>query len=132
MKTTPMISKNRVIAFAMACCLLLLPGCVEDKPLVDTESEAATQAEETTTEETTTEESTTQTEATSNDEANDEAMAEEHAGWEIPANPEQYLYPSQEEIDQAMMQEAQEAMQKQYEQYEQYYDYDSSLGKRGR
>ena len=127
MKTTPMISKKRVIAFAMACCLMLLSGCVEDKPLSDTGSEAATQ-EETTTEETTTEETATQTEATSNDAANDEAMGEDHDGWEIPPN----AYPSQEEIDQAMMQEAQEAMQNQYEQYEPYYDYDSSLGKRGR
>lgn len=127
MKTTPMISKKRVIAFAMACCLMLLSGCVEDKPLSDTGSEAATQ-EETTTEETTTEETATQTEATSNDAANDEAMGEDHDGWEIPPD----AYPSQEEIDQAMMQGAQEAMQNQYEQYEPYYDYDSSLGKRGR
>ena len=128
MKTTPMISKKRVIAFAMACCLMLLSGCVEDKPLSDTGSEAATQAEETTAEETTTEETATQTEATSNDAANDEAMGEDHDGWEIPPD----ASPSQEEIDQAMMQEAQEAMQNQYEQYEPYYDYDSSLGKRGR
>lgn len=55
-----------------------------------------------------------------------------HEDWEVPPNAEELLTPSQEEIDQAMMQEAQESMQHQYEEDDQYYDYDTSLGKRGR
>lgn len=50
---------------------------------------------------------------------------------DVPPNANELLTPSQEEINQAMMQDIQESMQE-YEYDEGYVDYDSSLGKRGR
>jgi len=53
--------------------------------------------------------------------------------WEIPPNAEDALTPSQEEIDQAIMQDIQQSMMEaQDDYYEGYLDYDTTLGKRGR
>ena len=106
-----------LVAFAIG-----LAGCVED-----TDTAGVTE---------------TQTEATEMDEPETETpeadsiydpVPGEVGDWDVPANPEQYLVPSEEELQQIMMQDAQEAMAQDYYDYgEGYFDYDSSLGKRGR
>lgn len=108
-------SRCRLVAFAVVCCMLLFGGCVGESTVQETETE-------TTTTETT-------TEATTEGEYPEYNQSMED--WEVPVNANEFLQPSEEELNEIMMQEAQEAMQE-YEQDEGYYDYDPSLGKRGR
>ena len=84
-----MWKKTGIVAFALACGLLLLPGCADESAVQETETET-----------TTTE--TVQTESY--------PAAEDG---EVPPNAEELLVPSQDEIDDAMLHEAQDA----YDQY---------------
>lgn len=88
-----------LIAFALACCLLLLPGCVSDSAWEEPEEATVT----------------TTTEAEYSDE--DSYSYDESEDWMVPPNAEDLLTPTPEEIDRAMMQDAQEAMQDEYREY---------------
>ncbi len=79
---------KRLIAFTIICCMLLLCGCVDEPAVQETETETTTE--------------TVQTESY--------PAAEDG---EVPPNAEELLVPSQDEIDDAMLHEAQDA----YDQY---------------
>ena len=83
------------VAFVVVCCMLLLPACADEPAVQETETMTTT---ETTTEATT--------------KAQSEHDSDTGSG-EVPPNAEELLVPSQDEIDDAMLHDAQEA----YDQY---------------
>ena len=77
---------KRLIAFTILLCMLLLPACADESAVQEPETETETTTES----------------------VQPESYPEAES-WEVPPNAEESLVPSQDEIDEAMMHDAQEA-----------------------